>query len=227
MVPGELSAGSGGARNPTEVLRLTRAGGCAATTLVLTDNRRVMASVASRGATLRLNAAFLSAPDEVLYAVGVLFSPARKPRRLLAAATVRAFIRDIPAAVVIACPRPRRIPAADGEPIRRLRAEFERVNAESFAGALPPVPIFLSGRMRRRNGHFSADPLEIVLSRRLWALGEAGEVEETLRHEMIHLWQHVSKFPVDHGASFRRMARLLGVHPRARRDVRWRAGATG
>jgi predicted SprT family Zn-dependent metalloprotease len=75
--------------------------------------------------------------------------------------------------------------------------------------------------MKRRNGHFSARPLEIVLSRRLCTHGAPGEAEQTLRHEMIHLWQFVEGIPVDHGAAFRRMARKLDVHPRATRRVEW------
>jgi predicted SprT family Zn-dependent metalloprotease len=75
--------------------------------------------------------------------------------------------------------------------------------------------------MRRRNGHFSIEPLEIVISRRLCDAAADGEAERTLRHEMIHLWQHVQGDRPDHGAEFRRWAVRLDVHPRATRDVEW------
>ena len=55
----------------------------------------------------------------------------------------------------------------------------------------------------------------------LAAMGAAGEAEHTMRHEMIHLWQHVEGLPVDHGPAFRKMARRLDVHPRATRSVEW------
>ncbi len=84
------------------------------------------------------------------------------------------------------------------------------------------MPLFLSGRMRSRNGHFSSHPLEIVVSRRLCTHAEAGEAERTLRHEMIHLWQHVQGKKPDHGTEFRAWARRLDVHPRATRRVTWK-----
>jgi hypothetical protein len=98
------------------------------------------------------------------------------------------------------------------------------VNREIFAAALPAVPLFLSGRMRRRNGHFAADPPQIVISSRLCTHALPGESERTLRHEMIHLWQHANGLPVGHGRDFRVWAVRLGVAPRATREVCWREG---
>ena len=80
--------------------------------------------------------------------------------------------------------------------------------------------------MRRRNGHFCTHPLEIVISRRLCRKAEAGEAEKTLRHEMIHLWQHEQGHKPGHGRDFRRWAEKLGVHPRATRDVTWACDAS-
>ena len=87
---------------------------------------------------------------------------------------------------------------------------------------LPEVPLFLSGAMRRRNGHFCSHPLEIVISRTLCTHAHPGEAEHTLRHEMIHLWQHASGKKPDHGEEFRAWARRLDVHPRATRRVSWK-----
>lgn len=210
-------------RDEAAVLAAVRAAGGNFRRVVLTSNRRVMASVAAGGAELRLNTAFASAPDRVLAAVATLFTTRDGRKRSAARAAVRRFITEIPQqAAAPRAPRKRRILADDRPHLERLRAEFDRVNLASFGGELPRVPLFLSGQMRRRNGHFSRHPLEIVISRRLCTHGHEGEAEQTLRHEMIHLWQHATERPVDHGLEFRRMARQLDVHPRATRAVRWR-----
>jgi hypothetical protein len=192
--------------------------------VVYTRNRRIMASAAERGTALRLNTAFARAPEEVLIAVARLFTGRDARTRSRARAIVRQYIRSIPAdpATPRRRPRTRRVEPGDQRHIDRLLDEFRRVNAEVFAGALPEVPLFLSGQMRRRNGHFSSHPLEIVISRRLCTHASPGEAEQTLRHEMIHLWQHAEGKKPDHGAEFRAWARRLDVHPRATRPVTWK-----
>jgi hypothetical protein len=40
-----------------------------------------------------------------------------------------------------------------------------------------------------------------------------------LLHEMIHQWQAESGLAVDHGPAFRKKARVLGIAPRAMRDI--------
>jgi hypothetical protein len=192
--------------------------------VVFTRNRRIMASAAERGTALRLNVAFAEAPEDVLIAVARLFTGRDARTRTRARGTVREFIRGIPAdpAAPRRRPRARRIEPGDERHIERLLAEFRRVNAEAFGGALPEVPLFLSGTMRRRNGHFCSHPLEIVISRRLCTHAAPGEAEHTLRHEMIHLWQHAEGKKPDHGTEFRAWARRLDVHPRATRRVAWK-----
>jgi predicted SprT family Zn-dependent metalloprotease len=166
--------------------------------------------------------AFAAAPREVLVAVAELFSARSAHKRARAKGVVSRFIAQIPRTPDAAPqPRPRRTAAGDRAQLARVQAEFDRVNLERFGGSLPRVPIHLSGRMKRRNGHFSVNPLEIVISRRLCTHGADGEAEHTMRHEMIHLWQHAEGLPVDHGAAFRKMARRLDVHPRATRSVEW------
>lgn len=210
------------ARSEAEVLAAVRRAGGAFQRVVFTQNRRIMASVAARGAELRLNTAFAAAPEEVLRAVAALFSARTRGGRAAARPVVRAFLDALPPPADAARrPRARRAHPADEPHLERLRAEFDRVNGASFGGRLPRVPLHLSGKMRRRNGHFSSHPLEIVIARRLFTHAEPGEAEHTLRHEMIHLWQYVEGAPVDHGAAFRRLARRLDVHPRATRPVRW------
>lgn len=192
--------------------------------LVYTRNRRIMASAAERGTALRLNVAFAQAPEEVLIAVARLFTGRDARTRTRARAIVRQFISSIPAdpATPRRRPRTRQVEPGDQRHLDRLLEEFRRVNAEHFGGALPEVPLFLSGQMRRRNGHFCSHPLEIVISRRLCTHASPGEAEHTLRHEMIHLWQHAEGKKPDHGAEFRAWARRLDVHPRATRRVTWK-----
>jgi hypothetical protein len=211
-----------GERSGPEVLAVARRSGGVWERVVFTTNRRIMASVANGGRDLRLNEAFAAAPDAVLVAVGELFAARNARRRNAARETVRRFIAQIPASATAPRPRLRRATAADRAQIARMQAEFDRVNAESFGGSLPRVAIHLSGRMKRRNGHFSSSPLEIVMSRRLCLHGAPGEAEHTMRHEMIHLWQFAEGLPVDHGPAFRKMARRLDVHPRATRPVQWK-----
>jgi hypothetical protein len=45
-------------------------------------------------------------------------------------------------------------------------------------------------------------------------------VEHTLLHEMVHQWQAETGVPVDHGPTFRRKARQVGVLPGAKRSLR-------
>jgi hypothetical protein len=197
-------------------------GGARFDRLVLTNNRRVIASVADQGKTLRLHHSFRDAPPGILVALGKLFSARSAATRARAKAEVRTYVGSLPAAVTTP-PRPRRYrpPATDVPHLTRLRVEFDRVNAAYFGDTLPSVPLRLSGRMRRRNGHFSADPLEIAIARQLCVRASHGEAERTLRHEMIHLWQHATGRKPGHGADFRRWARRLEIHPRATRTVDW------
>lgn len=190
--------------------------------VVFTRNRRIMASVAGQGSELRLNVAFACADEAVLVATARMFSARDRRTRLRHRAAVREFIAGIEAQPAPVRPRRREVDAADRFHLQRLQAEFDRANQAHFGGELPRIPLYLSGRMKRRNGHFSSHPLEIVISRKLCTRALPEESEETLRHEMIHLWQHhVGKRP-DHGAEFRALARRLDVHPRATRPVRWK-----
>jgi predicted SprT family Zn-dependent metalloprotease len=203
------------------VLSEVRTGGARFERLVFTRNRRVMISTGDRGTTLRLNERFREAPPEVLRAVGRLLSRPSAGSGRAARAVILEYLRKTPSSGGPARGRQRLVRRGDHPAIERLAAEFRRVNEAHFERALPTVPIFLSGRMQRRNGHFSPSPLEIVISRRLCSDAEDGEAEKTLRHEMIHLWQHVTGRKLGHGTDFRRWARQLDVHPRATRHVTW------
>jgi hypothetical protein len=222
--PAEAGEGGGAPRDAAAVLGEVRRGGGEFRSVVFTRNRRVMASFADRGSTLRLHESFARAPDRVLHALARLFSARTPAARSAARAVVNGYLaeqsRD--AAERPAKRVPREVRPGDEVHLARLRGEFEQVNRARFGGLLPAVPLYLSGRMRSRNGHFSRNPLEIVISRRLCRDGRDGEAEQTLRHEMIHLWQHAVGLQPDHGPTFRWWARLLDVHPRARRPVQWK-----
>lgn len=209
------------------VLREVQAGGRRFERVVFTRNVRVMVSVGGNGRVLRLHERFRDAPAEVLRAIGAMYAKGRRRDPAESRSVVREYIRVCAEAGQtgpMAPPAPRRSrPAAPGDElhVERLRREFDHVNLAHFGGSLPVVPISLSGRMKRRNGHFSPVPLEIVISRRLCEMAAPHESEMTLRHEMIHLWQHVEGRRPGHGRDFREVAARIGVHPRATRRVRW------
>lgn len=191
----------------------------------MTRNRRVMASLADKGRTLRLHEAFNAAPPGVLAAVASLFSARSASVRALAKNEVRTFLQTAappPSSLPPAARRrPTRVHPGDRTHVERLRVEFALVNEAFFGGRLPEIPLRISGRMSRRNGHFTSDPLEIAVSRTLCVRAEQGEAERTLRHEMIHLWQWIEGRKPGHGRDFRRWATRLGIHPRATRTVCW------
>ena len=217
--PGKPDIRSAEERVRQEVAR----GGARFERILFTRNRRVMASAADRGRTLRLHEVFRQAPADVLRALGENFSARRRATRQAARALIRSFLASAPIEMPPARPRrPAPVRRSDLHHLARLRACFDSVNAEYFGGALPRVEIRLSGRMSRRIGHFTSDPLEIVISRSLCTDAADGEAEATLRHEMIHLWQWCTGAKPGHGPDFRRWALRLGIHPRATREVCWK-----
>lgn len=211
-----------GETSEERILRVIAPAGAGIGRVVLTDNRRVMASVAARGRSLRLHRAFAEAPEAVLTAVRSLIFGDPRVNKETARGVINDFLESVPRMPVRQGVRKhRRVRAADRPHIECLQREYQRINLEFFADALPEVPIFLSGRMRRRNGHFSCAPLEIVISRRLCTEAADGQAEHTLRHEMIHVWQHAQGLKPGHGRDFRKWAKRLDVHPRASRAVEW------
>jgi hypothetical protein len=88
--------------------------------------------------------------------------------------------------------------------------------------------------MRTRLGHYTAaspvtgDVAEIVISRDHVRRHGWEEALHTLLHEMVHQWQDEGGHAIDHGPTFRRKAREVGITPSARRHVvprRQRPGA--
>ena len=155
-------------------------------------NRTVMVSIGSDG-TVRIHRGYAWASDRVLRAV-VRFLDPRVARRLR----------------------------------REAQRELLAFPAEQYAPSSPraprPEPVRPDSRMRTRLGELAVElrsgrPLEIAISRRHLARHDWAEVEHTLLHEMVHQWQAESGLRVDHGPTFRRKAREVGVLPAARREV--------
>ncbi|HUQ46473.1 MAG TPA: SprT-like domain-containing protein, partial [Gemmatimonadaceae bacterium] len=184
----------------------------------LTRNRTVMVSF-SQG-ELRVHEGYLDAPVDVLRAiVGFVCGRTRADRRR-AREQILAHQIARPAAVR----RPER-PRPEDEPViaqlRRFHAHYNRVY---FGGRLRGVPIRLSGRMRTRLGHYTAatptgEPAEIVIGREHIRRHGWEEALHTLLHEMVHQWQDEAGHPIDHGGTFRKKAREVGITASARRHV--------
>jgi len=98
-----------------------------------------------------------------------------------------------------------------------------RLNAERFGGALKPIAVRVSRRMKSRLGHYApaqrGQPPEIAISRRHVKRHGFAQAVQTLLHEMVHQWQDESKLPLGHGADFRSKAVEVGITARARRTV--------
>jgi hypothetical protein len=189
--------------------------------LSLHRNRTVMVSLTPRGA-LRLHAGYAYAPVTVLEAIArFLKRGTRRTDRLRA----RQALLEFPAEQYAPSDKPliRRSESAtpgDAELLSRLAALHAELNRAYFGGGLEPIPIRLSGRMRRRLGELRMErrtgrPLEIALSRRHLRRDGWPAFRDTLLHEMIHQWQGQSAQPVDHGRAFRQKAKAVGIEPRA------------
>ena len=197
--------------------------GLAVARVRLNDNASVLVSL-SRSRVLSIHRGFANAPDAVLAAIVTFFTP--RIRR----ETKRAALVEIQAFEVRPSEPDRRARRLDaphpGDLVKteRLARLFGEHNARHFGGALPELPIRISGRMRTRLGQLCLDPatlkpFEITMSRRHLDRHGWDEADHTLLHEMVHLWQHVKGYPVDHGPIFRSKARAVGVTPSARRSL--------
>lgn len=186
-------------------------------------NRTVMVSLARR--VLRLHRGYAMAPDRVLRAI-VRFLDPRVPRatRRLAEREFLGFPVEEYAPPPLRPVRRDRPRPGDLVLLQRLGDLHQRLNLEHFGGTLAAIPIRLSGRMRTRLGELTVDCRtgqveEIALSRHHLARHPWPEVEHTVLHEMVHQWQAESGLSVDHGPTFRRKARELGIEPQARRRL--------
>jgi hypothetical protein len=193
--------------------------------LRLTRNRTVMVSF--RNGELRVHRGYLAAPEPVLRAIVAFVRARTRAQRAAAQRVIVEFpaqAADIGGAAAARAPRRERTDPAD-EPMLRVLVDWHRrYNVRHFGGHLSPVPIRVSRRLRRRLGHYTAAipsglPAEIVISRSHIRRHGWEEALHTLLHEMVHQWQDESGLSIDHGASFRRKAREVGITAAARRVV--------
>ena len=181
--------------------------------LCLTSNRSVMVSYRDR--VLRVHRAYLDAPRDVHAAIVRLVQAHRRAVRNEARRAVLAF----PVPLELSTPRRslrRREPAPrEARALARLTAQHAELNARHFGGALAPIEIRLSDRMRTRLGHYApaqrADTAHIAISRRHLFRGGWERALETLLHEMVHQWQAENGLPLDHRRHFRAKARAVGL----------------
>lgn len=205
-------------RSPRDLVAELRACGVPASMpIVLHRNRRVMLSFKPRSG-LRVHAGYAEAPDEVVAAIATWVRPwvRRKDRREAA----RVFLSFSVHADGLA-PRKRRpdlVLPGDERHLAQLQNLHAELNSRWFGSELAPIPIELSGRMRRKLGHYEPKAIGapvIAISRRHLKRDGWASVGDTLLHEMVHQWQDQSGLPVDHGPGFRRKARDVGIEPRA------------
>jgi hypothetical protein len=194
-------------------------------------NQTVMLSLSRR--VLRIHRGYSYAPDQVLEAIVRFLNP-RVPRPLRKAAE-REFLDfpvDVHAPASAGRPRLERARPGDLRLRYRLEALHRDLNSRHFEGKLQGIRIRISGRMRSRLGELSVDlrtgqPLELSISRRHIARHPWAEVEHTMLHEMVHQWQAETGLRVDHGPTFRRKAREVGVLAAAKRQINGESGPRG
>ncbi|MGI8497358.1 MAG: SprT-like domain-containing protein [Gemmatimonadaceae bacterium] len=198
------------------------------TRLQLTRNRAVMVSF--NGSELRVHAAYLRAPPEVLQAIVVFVLGRTRAARRLAQRAILSFDVDTPRRLI---ERRRERPHPDDLPlIRELRLWHHEYNHRLFGGRLKNVPIRISGRMHSRLGQYTVaskegNAAEIAISRAHIRRHGWAEALHTLLHEMVHQWQAETHLPIDHGPAFRAKAAVVGIAPYARRELRAGSASSG
>ncbi len=193
----------------------------------LTRNRAVMVSFS--GGELRVHEGYVDAPEVVLRAIVRFVCGRTRAERQRARAAILAHQIVRPTAPTR---RRERVRADDAPTIAQLERFHSEYNRRHFGGRLRAVPIRLSGRMRTRLGHYMAasptgDVAEIVIGRDHLRRHGWEEALHTLLHEMVHQWQDETGHAIDHGATFRRKAREVGIIASARRHVLPRRGRAG
>jgi hypothetical protein len=202
--------------NEALLSRLRALGLCSLSRCRLTRNRSVMVSFGAD--EIRVHEGYLDAPDEVLAAIVRFVEGRTRAERLRA----RRRLLDFPIATPGTPRRRGRTHPDDARLAATLTDWNGRFNRELFGGALRPLVVRVSRRMRARLGHYTpataaGDPAEIAISRRHLRRHGWKEALDTLVHEMVHQWQDELGLPIDHGATFRRKAREVGIEPYARR----------
>jgi len=207
-------------RDAGELLEQLRAFGLRRIALCrLTRNRHVMVSF--RATELRLHEGYLAAPDHTLRAIVTFVEGRTRAERARARRVLLAY------PISTGAPMRRRRQGNHPDDARlaeRLTAWHGVYNDRHFGGALRPIAVRVSRRMRGRLGHYTAataagDAPEIAISRRHLRRHGWDEALETLLHEMVHQWQDEQGHAIDHGRVFRQKATAVGISPHARRIV--------
>ncbi|MGI8509966.1 MAG: SprT-like domain-containing protein [Gemmatimonadaceae bacterium] len=107
--------------------------------------------------------------------------------------------------------------------VELLATAHGEYNTALFGGDLKDVHIRISRRMKNRLGHYMAAgnglSAEIAISRKHIERDPWDDVLHTFVHEMVHQWQAENGHALDHGRSFRRKAREVGISARATRSA--------
>jgi|SRR5690625_4755841 len=72
---------------------------------------------------------------------------------------------------------------------------------------------------RRRLGYCDPRRKIIALSKHLVKHGTAGDIEDTIRHEIAHALDYLDRGKSDHSTKWKKWARYCGANPVARADV--------
>jgi hypothetical protein len=184
----------------------------------LTRNRTTMVSFGRD--ELRIHSGFLQAPDDILRAIVRFVEASTSTERRSAKRLLLGFPIDLETGKQRnAVEHP-----DDAKLAARLMDAHGALNTSHFGGALAPLCVRVSRRMRARLGHYTAasnagNPAEIAISLRHLRREGWEEALRTLLHEMVHQWQDENGHVVEHGRLFRAKAREVGIPASARRVV--------
>jgi len=110
------------------------------------------------------------------------------------------------------------------EAIGRIYAEYHAVNNSHFGGLLRPVRFDftrltpkIKGRRQvaRTVASDEGNWCYVELDDRYMLTASWPDLVETLRHEMVHVWQAQMGYDLNHGPTFRKKAKELGISERA------------
>lgn len=185
------------------------------------ENRTVLVSFTNRSG-LRIHRGYAYASDRTLKAVLAFVNSDRRSLSRRAEREVVAFpVEQFVPPRRFQERRPKLRPG-DRSILAALNELHRRMNDTHFGGQLGRVHFRISDRMKTKLGEVSVEPgssptVEICLSRRHLVYDCWDEIQHTVLHEMIHQWQAESGSQLDHGPSFRKKAREIGVLPRQHR----------
>lgn len=106
------------------------------------------------------------------------------------------------------------------ETLGRLYVLYHDTNERYFGGLLPLVPIYFAPNLKpgktETTAYLWTDDYEgvprYIVVREEHALQDPWpSVQDTLLHELIHVWQASRGHKVNHGPTFKKMAARLGV----------------